>query len=333
MVNEAGVQVPYDGLAHNLCSLLAWLRFPESLDAKGVPMFNSGIIEVAAGLVFCYFAVALFVSTLTEAISSALKLRSANLFEGVKQLLNDKELTGLARALYTHALINPLSDGKSLTSNNRPSMLPSYIPSVDFANAMIDHLQGGLASVSSLKEGIRGIKDEQIRKALTGFMNRADGDIAVFQQHLANWFDNAMSRVSGGYKRQAQLITFVLALVFSFAFEIDSVYIFRQLWAHPALMAQVAMPDSSTQNIGATLMQLREIPLGLSGGEQRPQFDPLKPLPFLFAYLPALPGLLITAIASLFGAPFWFDLLQRLTQLRGTGPKPKTDQENKKEQG
>jgi hypothetical protein len=32
-----------------------------------------------------------------------------------------------------------------------------------------------------------------------------------------------------------------------------------------------------------------------------------------------LAGCLVTAIASLFGAPFWFDTLQRLVQLRGTG--------------
>ena len=308
-------------------------------------MFNSGIIDVVAGLVFCYFAVALFVSTLTEAIASALKLRSKSLLQGVKQLLNDKELTGLAKALYTHALINPLSDGKSLTRKNQPTMLPSYIPSADFANAMIDHLQGGLASVSSLKEGIRGIQDAQIRQALTGFMNRADGDIALFQHHLANWFDNGMARVAGGYKRQAQLITFGLALVFSFAFEIDSVYLFRQLWAHPTAMAGVAMPTSSTEQVGATLKELEKVPLGLTGGDLRRPLakfqDPKKSqvealrdflLAYLACYLLALPGLLITAIAALFGAPFWFDLLQRLVQLRGTGAKPRTEQENKTEQ-
>lgn len=38
-------------------------------------------------------------------------------------------------------------------------------------------------------------------------------------------------------------------------------------------------------------------------------------------------GLLITASAALFGAPFWFDLLQRLIQVRGTGTKPLTGRE------
>ena len=48
---------------------------------------------------------------------------------------------------------------------------------------------------------------------------------------------------------------------------------------------------------------------------------------YLLQYLPALPGLFITATAALFGAPFWFDILQRLIQLRGTGTKPPTEKD------
>ena len=33
-------------------------------------------------------------------------------------------------------------------------------------------------------------------------------------------------------------------------------------------------------------------------------------------------GWTITATSALFGAPFWFDWLQTLVQLRGTGAKP-----------
>jgi len=33
-------------------------------------------------------------------------------------------------------------------------------------------------------------------------------------------------------------------------------------------------------------------------------------------------GWLITALAISFGAPFWFDLLNRLVDLRGSGKKP-----------
>jgi hypothetical protein len=33
-------------------------------------------------------------------------------------------------------------------------------------------------------------------------------------------------------------------------------------------------------------------------------------------------GWLITALSTLFGAPFWFDLLQTFIRLKGTGPSP-----------
>jgi len=37
----------------------------------------------------------------------------------------------------------------------------------------------------------------------------------------------------------------------------------------------------------------------------------------------ALVGWLITAMSTLFGAPFWFDLLQTVISLKGAGPSPK----------
>jgi hypothetical protein len=33
-------------------------------------------------------------------------------------------------------------------------------------------------------------------------------------------------------------------------------------------------------------------------------------------------GWLITAVAALFGAPFWFDALQSIIRLKGAGPSP-----------
>jgi hypothetical protein len=39
-------------------------------------------------------------------------------------------------------------------------------------------------------------------------------------------------------------------------------------------------------------------------------------------FLLQVAGWLMTASTTLFGAPFWFDLLQRAVQMRGTGTKP-----------
>lgn len=57
-------------------------------------MFNSPIVDLAIGLVFCYAAVALTVSTMTEAVSSGIKWRSTSRFASIKALLNDLRSTG-----------------------------------------------------------------------------------------------------------------------------------------------------------------------------------------------------------------------------------------------
>ena len=45
-------------------------------------------------------------------------------------------------------------------------------------------------------------------------------------------------------------------------------------------------------------------------------------------------GLLVTILAIMIGAPFWFDLLNKISNVRGSGPKPALsgDESNKKNQ-
>ena len=73
-----------DFLGNARGSFLEQVHFPgisagrgEHISSGGrIIMFNSPVLEVAIGLVFCYASVALMVSSVTEAISSALRLRA-----------------------------------------------------------------------------------------------------------------------------------------------------------------------------------------------------------------------------------------------------------------
>ncbi len=47
---------------------------------------------------------------------------------------------------------------------------------------------------------------DQIRNMLHGIIDRATGDEDAIRKALATWFDNAMDRVSGAYKRTAQFL-------------------------------------------------------------------------------------------------------------------------------
>ena len=89
-------------------------------------MFNSTIFDVAFGLVSVFLSVSLFTSAVTEGLSMLVGLRARTLLSGVKQLLNDPDFDGLARSLYNHALVNPLSDGQT-EPGKTPSVKPSYV--------------------------------------------------------------------------------------------------------------------------------------------------------------------------------------------------------------
>lgn len=279
-------------------------------------MLNSTVLEVAIGLIFCFASISLIASSINEAIASALKLRGRTLFTGIKLLLNDPHFTGLAQAIYNHALINPESAGRAKTEAELTTK-PSYIPSKQFAIAFVDVLQMVPMNVQRVGQALNAVKDEQLRTMLLGMYQRTAGDIEKMQAELAAWFDNGMERVAGGYKRRSQLICFIIALVVTALFNVDSFRVFETLWMHPALTAQLSLVQNP--NITTIITELKLLPVGW---EQAPEFSLLsKPTWVMFI------GWLVTASSALFGAPFWFDLLQKMTRLRGTGKKPEKPDE------
>jgi len=271
-------------------------------------------VEVAIGLVFCYASISVISSSLYEAIASMLKLRARSLLEGVKALLNDPGFTGLARDVYQHALVNPRSSGPGAgavtPATAMPAIVPSYIEPRAFAIALIDAIQKTPDGFQQLREKIDALPDPQLRTLLLGIWSRADGKVENVEAALARWFDAGMNRVSGVYKRQAQLFTFLIALIIAGLFNVDSFHLFKTLWVHPGAAASIAAA-SATEGGKQALDALFTLPVGWDHAP-----DSFGAGAFLFG------GWLVTAVSVLFGAPFWFDLLQRLVNLRGTGSKP-----------
>ena len=272
-------------------------------------MLNSSVLEVVIGLSFCYAALALIVSTVQEALAAALHLRAHTLLDGIKTMLNDPRFTGLARVLYSHALINPHDDGQS-TNQHALKHKPSYIEPLHFAIALIDAIQRHPGKLDELGHDIDTLRDAQLRRALQGMYLRANGNFQQFEDGVAGWFDSAMERVSGEYKRRAMLVSVLLSLLLAVLFNIDSIHLFKTLWQQPVLAAQItAVPTAADAE---TIKLLFSLPIGWQ------RFPPVLDGSFLLQ----IAGWIITAASALFGAPFWFSTLQRIMQLRGTGAKP-----------
>ena len=319
-------------------------------------MFGSTILDVAAGIIFGFLAISLFTSAAVEAINSVLNVRVKNLRTGIMALVNDPNFTGLAKELYAHALISPLGPGAANPLKNAPA----YIDKMQFAEAMLD-ITGlsaatpaaaaqapAVQAAAELKARIdtlsaeAGNIDPQIKQLLQGMVTRCGGDINRLKNDLANWFDNGMDRLSGDFKRRTQWMTFVIALIAAFVVNLDTIRVGTVLWGEPALaekLKNAQFPTSDPKTVDEAItngervfaamsaMAQEGFPVGWAPGhfldiqDNQGHWAALWLAPPSLSYRPLL-GWFITAVAALFGAPFWFDMLQSIIRLKGAGPSP-----------
>jgi hypothetical protein len=168
---------------------------------------------------------------------------------------------------------------------------------------------------------------DALRKPLAVFVRDATGDLERFRGNLERWFDDAMDRVSGFYKRKVQVAVLAYAILITAALNLDSVAFATRLWTddlvRSAAVAAAERQQQQGQDPGSGTTRLLEevrelnLPLGWSSA------DPLRDPPSgLAGWLLKLLGLAVTVLALSLGAPFWFDLLSRVARLRSTGPPP-----------
>lgn len=418
-------------------------------------MFGSSILEVAIGVIFVYLLLSLISSGINEWIASILNKRGENLFDGIRNLLNDPTFTGLAQKLYNHGLIDGISQASK--DPNKPNRRPSYIASKTFALALLDILgsqsageswkniaqqrrvdlaaaqakldespydgerqkslvdaqaaleqvQAILVSVDALKQAyddaecaagkvggprdVRNLKTakEKLEKALTmGRMLAADlpdrldniqqavsilpdghtkqsllviiqktkqatqavnqtkavvQEMEILQENIEQWFNDAMDRVSGWYKRWTQRVLIGIAIIIVLVGNVDTVMLLKRLARDSVLRASIVAaaeravqsttgdPTSDETARNNLLEEAGKLTLPLGWipnpddpyrGEQVPSCSNA-PLSQCFVdWGLKIIGLFLSVMAIQLGAPFWFDTLSKFTNIRSAGTPP-----------
>jgi hypothetical protein len=293
-------------------------------------MFDFAALDVAIGLIFVYLVLSLVCSALNETISSIFSWRAKFLREGVANLLdpeNEAQGRELMEKLYRHPLVNALIRPVSRRGRAR---YPSYIPSQTFMAALLDIDARG--SARDVEKAIAAIPSAQVRGALTALLRSVQGDVRAFQRSAERWFDDAMERVSGWYRRRVQLMMWLLAAGLVLALNVDTVRIAQELWDDKSVRAAViARAESATSQAqqpdvrriaeDVSALEELEIPLGWASESRPGGFGDW----FAAIALKTL-GLLLTAAALTLGAPFWFDTLSKIARIRSAGaPPPASD--------
>lgn len=284
-------------------------------------MFNSTVLEVAIGMISCYCAVSLIVSSINEGVSSMLQLRGKYLLQGIQKLLNDPDFNHMAQAVYNNAQFHPAGDGQAVNAKDLES-LPSYASPRQFATALTDTLTTLQTLPGDMGSAIQNIPNPQLRQALSSMYERAGNDLSQFEAEVAYWFDQSMQRLAGAYKRTIQVWTVVFGLVLAMVFNIDTFHLFKVLWLHPTLAANISADQFANAQVAMDQLSVTSLPIGwekppFSWGADGPHWNY-----GLSDFLLMALGWGVTVLTTLFGAPFWFDLLQKATHLRGAGNKP-----------
>ena len=318
----------------------------------------SDSLEVGIGLSFIFFLSSLVLASIHEMIETVLKARGRYLFNGVIELFDDcAKQTGQAiptgeaitKVIYQHPLIRGLMRGDVSQAGFKKN-LPSYLPTRSFVLALIDQVtQGKLKDTTSkatvptaatpflqLRMMSEGIQNEQVRVAVIHALDTAGGDLDAAQANLEQWFDSAMDRVSGWYKRRSQRIIFVLGLLTALCLNVNTITIAQSLSTSTMLRQAVLDAAKASEqhciddkNCMASLspsgavaeLDRTNLPVGWTDTSTAAVVAMAKSSSSLFGYLGWVEiavGYLLTAFAVTLGAPFWFDVLNRLMVIRAT---------------
>src|SRR5262245_21841293 len=150
------------------------------------------VLETIVALAGMYLFFSLAGMAVVEAISSLLDMRAKNLEKGVVALLE-----GNTSKVLESPLIQSLA-----RASGRKRGLPSYIPAEMFGAVVVDFLRGS----DGERDIVAAARESKIR-ALQKIAQEVGDDAAALKGKIEAWFDAAMERVSGRYKRSIQWVT------------------------------------------------------------------------------------------------------------------------------
>ena len=225
----------------------------------------------------------------------------------------------------------------------------------DILNKLVaDHPINFDGTLEEIEQSLNTLPDSDLKTRLLSILNEvkvtvqdASKRVEAFRKAIDQWFDESMERTSDWYKRRVQLWTFFSGIAFCTLLNIDTLTITQYLWQNPearqvylqaanslisnastdSLKKELAGKDSIQLNnlghkVGTLLINLREevtqnttIPLGWQL-EKFPICTKDNLVTWLAYWIRKLAGLLISIGAISAGAPFWFDMLKNVVNIR-----------------
>lgn len=293
------------------------------------------ILTIVIGIVFVLLLLSLLATTVMELIASLFKLRGKNLIKALRNLLASSDTSeSVLNAFQDNSLYKQLTQQYGRKSTGPPS----YIAADTFQSILFDIILKG-EGVEKLKEKIDALPDEDLKNVLNQLLQDANNELDDFKVNVQKWYNDVMDRASGWYKRYTRKILIGVGLAIAVIFNADTLAIYERLESNPEALQKIvnmaevyvqandsipsANPDpefeQSLANVKVILndqIEAIKSPLGL--GWKNVDLNKATPYDWFTKIL----GYIVTALSISLGAPFWFDLLRKIVNIRSSGNKP-----------
>jgi hypothetical protein len=303
-------------------------------------MTGSIALDIVIGLIFIYSLYSLLTTTVTELIITWCKLRQAFLSKGIRRMLDGAPNNPLLfETFFKQPLIKMMGSGDLWGFFDKPA----YLSAENFSKTTIDALKEigsplfkdayPIETIKTIEAALNHpspIASTDTAKLLRSFLADSGYDTDKFKHTLEQWYDDTMQRVSGWYKKWIQLLTFIIGLAIAIIFNVDTLKIANTLSTDSKSREQfVSLAENLIANESFTKV--------LYYDDSLKHYDTLRNAIAILRkealtsenILSAdrnpegglainLAGWIITAFALSLGAPFWFDLLNKLTRLRSS---------------
>ena len=293
------------------------------------------ILTIVVGIIFVLLLLSLLATSIMELLASFFHLRGRNLTKALQNMLASSDPSkSLLLAFKENSLYKHLSQ----QYGNNVQGPPSYMDSKTFQSILFDIIlkEDG---IENLKARIDQLPDEDLKNVLNQLLRDAENELDRFKLLIEKWYNDVMDRASGWYKRYTQKILIFVGIVIALVFNADTFAIYNQLESDPETLQQVvALAEDYVQTqeevlnrpVDPSFEQAMEnlenfvdneinsvrSPLGL--GWSQADFSDYD----VYDWLAKILGYLVTALAISMGAPFWFDLLNKLVNIRASGDRP-----------
>ncbi|NDJ84453.1 MAG: hypothetical protein GYB66_01075 [Chloroflexi bacterium] len=302
-------------------------------------MFGSIALDVAIGLIFVFFVMSSITSTAYSLISNIRNTRGKLLAESLKLLLDG--------GIYEQVMHHPLIRRANLKAKRLGMQFgiqldydekPPYIDPETFSKVLADLMVKAKSTTDPTKV-LLGDLDESLRPLFENLNPLNNESVEELVDDIRDWYNNAMNSLTKIFKEYTRMWLLSIATVATIFFNVNALVIAEALWQGPTLrdaVVEAADQRVSQENIGADEAgEARDNPvaifqddlaaLSLPVGWTEQELDniglgslaqidaPERETPNLFVYIV---GWILTISAASFGAPFWFDLLNKLVNLR-----------------